>query len=132
MIGILKYYQETFTHGVAPISYNWNCSNPNILSLNFPSKSDIKQSSALTTTLIMASKKIRDNEQNTNDAVFLTSFNSSTIYSVGGKQGEALVSLQLAIEYPAKYRYDRNWFTTKIIVRVNEKLTVDVPEYIHS
>lgn len=80
----------------------------------------------------MASKKIRDNEHNSNDAVFLTSFNSSTVYSVGGKQGEALVNLQLAIEYPYKYRYDKNWFSTKIIVRVNEKLTVDVPEYINN
>jgi len=62
MIGILKYYQETFTHGIAPISYSWNCSNPNILSLSIPSKADIKQSSVLTTTLIMAQKKLRDNE----------------------------------------------------------------------
>lgn len=64
--------------------------------------------------------------------VFLTSFNSSTIYSVGGKQGEALVTLQLAIEYPDLYRYDKNCFTTKIIVRVNEKLQVEVPEYINN
>jgi len=64
LIGILKYQQETFTHGIAPISYSWNCSNPNILSLSFPSKTDIKQSNVLTTSLIMASKKIRDNEHN--------------------------------------------------------------------
>ena len=61
LIGVLKYHQETFTHGIAPISYQWNCSNPNILSLNFPSKQDIKQSNVFTSTLIMASKKIRDN-----------------------------------------------------------------------
>ena len=85
LIGILKFHQETFTHGIAPISYNWNCSNPNILSLSIPSKQDIKQSQVLSSSLIMASKKIRDNEQNYNEAVFLTSFNSSTVYSVGGK-----------------------------------------------
>lgn len=30
------------------------------------------------------------------------------------------------------YKYDKNWFTTKIIVRVNERLSVDVPEYIQT
>jgi hypothetical protein len=80
----------------------------------------------------MASRNIRNNELGDNSATFLTTFNSSTIYSVGGKQGEALVSLQLAIEYPNKYKHEKNWFYTKIIVRVSEKLIVDVPEYIHN
>jgi hypothetical protein len=30
-------------------------------------------------------KKIRDNENNNNNAVFMSHFNSSTIYSTGGK-----------------------------------------------
>ena len=42
------------------------------------------------------------------------------------------MSLQLAIEYPNKYKYEKNWFSTKILVRINEKLSVDVPEYIHN
>jgi hypothetical protein len=79
----------------------------------------------------MASKKIRDNESNTN-VVFLSQFNSSTIYSTGNKQGEALVYLQLAIEYPDKYKYDKNWFSTRIMIRVKDKLTVEVPEFINN
>lgn len=130
MLGILKYQQETFTHGIAPISYAWNCSNPNVLQLNFPSKSD--SSAPLTSSLVMSSKKIRDNENNNNNAVFLSQFNSSTIYTVGGKQGEAMVSLQLAIEYPDKYRNDKNWFNTNIVIRVKEKLAIDVPEFINN
>lgn len=92
LIAVLKYQQEIFTHGIAPISYSWNCTSPTILSLSFPAKSDMN-SGSLATTLIMASKNIRNNEHGDNSAKFLTTFNSSTIYSVGGKQGEALVSL---------------------------------------
>ena len=36
MIAILKHNEETFTHGVAPISYSWNISNPNVLHLSLP------------------------------------------------------------------------------------------------
>ncbi len=43
-----------------------------------------------------------------------------------------MVTLQLAIEYPDLYRNDKNWFTSNIIVRVNEKLTIEVPEFIHN
>jgi hypothetical protein len=42
-----------------------------------------------------------------------------------------LISLQLAIEYPDKYKFEKNWFETKILVRVNEKLTIEVPEFIN-
>lgn len=31
LIGVLKYKDEQFTHGIAPISYSWNVSNPNVL-----------------------------------------------------------------------------------------------------
>ena len=58
----------------------------------------------------MASKKIRDNEHNNDNSVFFTAFNSSSMYSLGIKQGEAMVSLQLAIEYPDKYRHEKNIF----------------------
>jgi hypothetical protein len=38
MFAILKHNEETFTHGIAPISYNWNSSNQNVLALNLPNK----------------------------------------------------------------------------------------------
>ena len=82
LIAVLKYNNELFTHGIAPISYSWNCSNPTILQLSLPAKSN---EASLATSLIMASKNIRNNEIGDSSATFLTTFNSSTIYTVGGK-----------------------------------------------
>jgi len=59
MNGILKYHGETFTHGVAPISYSWNCSNPNIVNIQLPIKDGVQQ--IYGSNIVMASKKIRDN-----------------------------------------------------------------------
>lgn len=110
LIAILKYNAETFTHGIAPISYNWNCSNPNILSMQFPSKTNLTSTSALTSALMMVSKKIRNNELGDYNAVFFTSFNTSSMYSLASRQGEAQVIVSLAIEYPYKYKNDKNYF----------------------
>jgi hypothetical protein len=134
LIGILKFNNETFTHGIAPISYSWNASNPNILQLTTPSKGEIVSTSTAlaTTSMMLSSKKIRDNAANNNNAVFTTNFNSSTIYSTGAKQGEAQVTLSVAIEYPDQYKYENNWFTKTITVSVKEKLKVDIPEFINS
>lgn len=38
MFAILKFNDETFSHGIAPISYSWNTSNQNVLTLNLGSK----------------------------------------------------------------------------------------------
>ena len=73
LIGILKYHDETFTHGIAPISYQWNTSNPGVLSLNYPSKSDLTSgvvSSGATHSFVMTTKKVRDNRANNNAAIF--------------------------------------------------------------
>lgn len=32
----LKHGKETFSFGIAPISYSWNCSSPNVLKAYFP------------------------------------------------------------------------------------------------
>ncbi len=80
----------------------------------------------------MSSKKIRDGFTSNDNAVFLTQFNSSSVYALGVKQGEAQVSLLIAIEYPDKYRSEKNWLTTSIIVRVTEQLSVGVPEFINN
>ena len=52
----------------------------------------------------MTSRYIRNNESNKNNVEFFTSFNSSSIYAAGANEGETSVSVQLAIEYPEKYR----------------------------
>jgi len=52
MFAILKHNDETFTHGIAPTSYNWNSSNQNILALNLPNKLGAESTSnALATTV---------------------------------------------------------------------------------
>ena len=39
-IAVLKYNQEYFHHGIAPISYNWNCTTPRVLHLDLPTKQE--------------------------------------------------------------------------------------------
>jgi hypothetical protein len=62
----------------------------------------------------------------------MSHFNSSTIYTTGGKSGEVLVSVLLAIEYPEQYKSVKNWFSKSITLRVKEKLKVDIPEFINN
>jgi|LauGreDrversion4_2_1035121.scaffolds.fasta_scaffold13347_2 hypothetical protein len=121
LMAILKFNEETFTHGIAPISYSWNISNPSVIQLNLPhAKSEVS------TALVLSNKKIRDNEHNNNNAVFSSNFNSSTVYSTGVRPGEAQVSVQLAIEYPSEYKGSKNWFSKTITLRINDKLKVDI------
>ena len=51
-------------------------------------------------------------------AVFFSSFNSSAIYATAMQEGEAILSSQLAIEYPNEYRDEQNWFTTSVTLKV--------------
>ena len=57
------------------------------------------------------SRKIRNNKKNDENALFTTTFNSSSIYATAGKEGDAQVQVLLAIEYPQIYNKDKNWFT---------------------
>jgi len=43
-LAVLKHHNETFSHGVAPISWDWNCSHPGILRPHVPSDSDSSSS----------------------------------------------------------------------------------------
>jgi hypothetical protein len=38
---VLKFNEEYFNHGIAPISYNWNCTNPRAVNLELPSKQEL-------------------------------------------------------------------------------------------
>ena len=100
IFAILKHSDETFSHGIAPISYSWNSSNQNVLSLNLvtkvsgePSMNALATSVGRSALVVFQNKKIRDNENNNNNAVFMSHFNSSTIYTTGGKSGEVLVNV---------------------------------------
>jgi hypothetical protein len=43
-----------------------------------------------------------------------------------------MTGVQLAIEYPEKYKYSKNYFNKNIVIKVTEKLAINTPEYIHS
>jgi hypothetical protein len=60
---------------------------------------------------------IRDNLA-MNNAVFATSFNSSSIHADALKAGEAVINIKMAIEYPPLYKKDKNWFDTKTLLKV--------------
>ena len=77
----------------------------------------------------MTSKRIRDNLKNSNREEFFSSFNSSSIYANADREGESLVTVLLAIEYPDKYRSEQNWFKSTVTVKVTDRLTINVPQY---
>lgn len=90
---------------------------------------DIPTKQELAHNLVMTSRYIRDNTKNNDKVEFFTSFNSSAIYATGGREGETLATVQLAIEYPEKYRKEQNWFKSSVNVKVTDRLTISVPQY---
>jgi len=95
----LKHNNETFTHGVAPLSFSWNCSDFNILKPYLSSKVENSASHSRPSSITL-----RDNSKNIEKKVFATKFNSSSIYTKAVRSGEAILSVQMAIAYPNKYR----------------------------
>jgi hypothetical protein len=81
---VLKFGTEYFNHGIAPISYSWNCSAGRTLSLELPTDSLMSAN-----ILMQKTKRLRNNKLNEDNALFATSFNSSTIYATAGKEGDA-------------------------------------------
>lgn len=100
VIGILKYGEEIFNQGIAPISYSWNCTEYNVVSLALPSKQDLAQTHGIATDLTNIKKYVRDNSMN-RDVEFLSSFNSSSVYATANRDGDALLQTRIAIEYPS-------------------------------
>jgi hypothetical protein len=88
---VLKFNDEYFNHGVAPISYNWNCTQSRILNLDLPSKQELAASLGIESNFAMAQKAIRDGEKNDNTRYFFSAFNSSSIYATALKEGDALL-----------------------------------------
>ena len=41
MIAVLKFGEELFHHGIAPISYSWECNEGRVLSLDLPTKQEL-------------------------------------------------------------------------------------------
>lgn len=105
-IVVLKYQNEVFSHGIAPISYDWSSNNEEILR-PYPSikKNEDMHPHSYT-------KVIRDNWNRNENAKFVTQFNSSSIYVKAENQGEANLQVRMAIEYPKRYNNEPNWFKT--------------------
>lgn len=79
--------------------------------------------------LMQKTKRLRNNKLNEDNALFATSFNSSTIYATAGKEGDAQVSVLLAIDYPSKYQTQINWFVATATVKVASQLKIKVNEF---
>ena len=102
-MAVLKYGEELFHHGIAPISYSWEVSDGRVLALDIPTKQELAQVHGVATNLVMTSRMVRDGLLG-KDSEFFTSFNSSSIYATGDHEGETIVAVKLAIDYPSKYR----------------------------
>ena len=87
---VLKFGKEYFTNGIAPISYIWNCSQNQVLSLELPSSRDTLPTGT-TNAFIQKSRKLRNNLKNDDGYVFSSAFNGSSIYATAGKDGDAPV-----------------------------------------
>ena len=128
-IAVLKYNQEYFHHGIAPISYDWNCTQSRVLQLDLPTKQELAVSHGVASNLVQTRKTVRDGAHNNDKATFTSSFNSSAIYATATQEGDAILSVLLAIEYPELYRHEQNWFSTSATLKVSQKLSINVPEY---
>ena len=129
MITILKHNGETFNHGIAPMSFMWNCTHSHILSITIPGSNE---DDSLTLPAFHSSPKAVHHYQHRNKQTFYTQFNSSSVYGIASKPGEASVAVRMAYEYPEEYSQEQNWFDTLANVRVTQKLSIDVPEYIQT
>lgn len=77
------------------------------------------------------SRKIRDNLADNDHAIFVSTFNSSSVYTKAMKEGDAVLNVLMAISYPEEYKREQNWFRTNVTIKVQDRLSVIVPEYIN-
>jgi hypothetical protein len=80
---VLKYQGEVFSHGIAPISYDWSSNDEEILRPH-PSMRKNEELHPHSYT-----KVIRDNFNRNDNAKFVTQFNSSSIYVKAENNGDA-------------------------------------------
>lgn len=129
-MAVLKHQHETFNHGIAPLSYNWDTASSQVLSLHEPSKEYLAERHGIASSMVMTSTKVRNNQLNDDQSQFYSSFNSSSIYlAAAGKTGDGSLTVHVAMNFPQEYRYEQNWFTTSVTVKVMERLSIQVSEY---
>jgi hypothetical protein len=69
-------------------------------------------------------RRLRNNVKNDDTALFTSTFNSSSVYATAGKEGDAKVSVLVAIDYPQEYKSKQNWFVGSATVKVTEQLKI--------
>lgn len=111
---------------MAPISYAWNVSDPSVLKTYLPKDSHSPVHSA---NLYGGSSVNIRNNQDRRDRVFTTSFNSSGVFQEAMTPGTTLLKVKVAILYPSEYAYEQNWFEAEADIRVQEELSIAVPDF---
>lgn len=124
----LKHNKETFLHAIGPLSFDWQTSSSHVYSLSYPSRKDSKGGGS-TANLVLLKSNIWNGETRVSEE-FSTHFNYSSVVAVANKNGDARVSVKMAIEYPDEYKYEKNFFQHSVRVKVTDKLTMEVPEFI--
>ena len=124
----LKHNKETFLHAIGPLSFDWETSTSHVYDLSLPSRKDSKGGSS-TANLIQSKEDLWNGETQAYEE-FTTNFNFSSIVGVANKHGDARISVKMVIEYPDEYKNDKNFFHHTIRVKVTDKLTMQVPEFI--
>jgi len=124
----LKYHNQTFLHAIGPLSFDWSTSSSHVYSLSLPSRKDSKGGGS-STNLVQLKSDIWDGEKKINEE-FSTNFNYSSIVGIANKNGDAQVSVKMAIEYPKEYKNEKNYFHNSVRIKVSDKLTMEVPEFI--
>jgi hypothetical protein len=92
----LKHNQETFSIGVAPISYAWNVSDASVLKTYLPKDGHSQ-------TLYGSSSVSVRNNYDRRDRQFTTSFNSSGVFQEAMVPGLTNLRVKVAIAYPVDY-----------------------------
>lgn len=124
----LKHNKETFLHAIGPLSFEWKTSSSHVYSLSLPSRKDSKGGGS-STNLVLHKADIWNGETKEKEE-FSTNFNYSSVVGVANKNGDARVSVKMAIQYPKEYNNEKNFFHSNVRIKVTDKLTMSVPEFI--
>jgi hypothetical protein len=124
----LKHNKETFLHAIGPLSFDWDSTANHVYSLSLPSRKDSKGGGSSANLMLLKSNLWNGETKALEE--FTTHFNYSSIVGVANKNGDTRISVKMAIEYPEEYKYEKNFFTHNVRIKVTDKLTMEVPEFI--
>ena len=115
LLGVLKYFNETFTFGVFPVEYWWTSRHFHVLSMH-----PLHSSGAMRyggETNVVASSIQGD---------------QLGVDAKANRAGEAEVAVFTTITYPEIYRHNVHEFNVSVVIRVVNPLYGNVPTFIDS